>query len=57
MILFGIKSALIHKNLIASLSIIKKILKTNIKSHGDEVSDFYDKFLRGEDRSGKCDLN
>ena len=27
------------------------------KSHGDEVSDFYDKFLRGEDRSGKCDLN
>ena len=57
MILFGIKSVLIQKNLIASLSIIKKILKTSIKSHGDEVSDFYDKFLRGEDRSGKCDLN
>ena len=48
--LFGIKSVLTSKkNLIASLSIIKnkEFLKTKIKSHGDKVTDFYDKkFLR-----------
>ena len=41
--LCGIKSALILKNnLIARLS-IKNILKTKLKSYGDEVTDFYDK--------------
>ena len=29
--------------MIANLSIIKKKLKTKIKSHSDEVADFYDK--------------
>ena len=43
-ILFRIKPALISKrNLIASLSTIKKFLKTKIKSYGDEVTHFYDK--------------
>ena len=31
------------KNFTASLSIIKVFWKTKIKSHGDEVTDFYDK--------------
>ena len=33
----------IKNNLIASLSTIKNFWKTKIKSHGDEVTDFYDK--------------
>ena len=33
----------IRKNLIACLSTIKEFLKTKIKSHADEVTDFYDK--------------
>ena len=38
------KSALISKNnLVASLSTIKDFLKIKIKSHGDEVTKFYDK--------------
>ena len=43
-ILFGTKSALISKmNFLASLSTIIFFLETKIKSHGDEVTDFYDK--------------
>ena len=43
-ILFGIRSALTSKkNFTVSLSIIKVFWKTKIKSHGDEVTDFYDK--------------
>ena len=34
---------ILKKSLIASLSIIKIILQTKIKSHGDEVTTFYDK--------------
>ena len=33
------------QKLIGSLSTIKPFLKTKIKSHGDEVRDFYTKFL------------
>ena len=40
-------SADIKNNLIASLSTIKKILERKIKSHGDEVSNFYDKKILG----------
>ena len=43
-ILFGIKSvSILKKNLITSLSMIKNYLKTKIKSHGDEVTNFHDK--------------
>ena len=43
-ILFGIRSALTSKkNFTVSLSIIKVFWKTKIKSHGDDVTDFYDK--------------
>ena len=31
------------KNLIASLSIMNNFWKPKIKSHGDEVTDFYEK--------------
>ena len=43
-IIFGIKSAVISKkNLIANLYTIKNFLKTKIKSHDDEATDFHDK--------------
>ena len=42
------------KNLIAKLSIIKTILKTKIKSHGDEVTDFYDKEISKVDSNHTC---
>ena len=42
------------KNLIASLSIIKNILKTKIKSHGDEVTDFCDKEIPNVDSNNTC---
>ena len=43
-ILFGIKSAAISKkNLISNLYTIKIFLKTKVKSHGDEATDFHDK--------------
>ena len=40
-------SADIKNNLIVSLSTIKKFLERKIKSHGDEVSNFYDKKILG----------
>ena len=41
---FGITSALMIKNnFIANLPTIRKFLKTKIKSHCDEFTDFYDK--------------
>ena len=43
----------IKKNLIANLSIIKK-LKTKIKSNGDEVADFYDKEIPKLDFNHTC---
>ena len=53
-ILFGIKSALIQKNnLIVSLSTIK-ILKTKIKSHGNEVTDFHVKEIPKVDSNHTC---
>ena len=43
-ILFGIKSALIYKKEFDSKTVYNKFyLKTKIKSHGKEVTDFYDK--------------
>ena len=55
-ILFGIKSVLISKkNLISALTLVKQVhqkselvynkiyLKTKVKSHGNEVVEFYDK--------------
>ena len=43
MILFGIKSVLIYKKeLDSELIYNKEFLKTKIKSHGDEVTAFYD---------------
>ena len=42
----GAKSvATSKKNLITSLSIINFFLKTKIKSHGDKVTDFYNKII------------
>ena len=42
-ILFGIKSAKINKNEFDSEpAYTKKFLKTKLKPHGDEVTDFYD---------------
>ena len=53
-ILFGMKSALISKrNLTASMSIIK-FLKTKIKSHGGEITDFYDKEIPKVDSNHTC---
>ena len=40
--------------MIASLFIIKAFLKTNIRSHGDEVTDFYDKEISKEDSNHTC---
>ena len=46
-ILFEIKPALILKeNSIANLSALKKLLKTKIKSYGDEATVFHDKEIR-----------
>ena len=43
-ILIGIKSALIYKKEFDSETVYnKEFLKTKIKSHGDEVIDFYEK--------------
>ena len=42
------------KNLIASLSIIKNFLETKIKSHGDEVTDFYDKKIPKVNSNHTC---
>ena len=42
------------KNLIASLCIIKVFLKSKIKSHGDEVTDFYDKEITKADCNHTC---
>ena len=47
-------SADIKKNLIASLSTIKKPLKSKINSHGDEVTDFYDKKIPTVDSNHIC---
>ena len=45
--LFEIKLALIEKEFDSEPVYNKEFLKTKIKSHGDEVTDFYDKkFLR-----------
>ena len=42
--LFLIKSAqILKKNLIVNLSTIKKYLKIEINSYGDEATDFYNK--------------
>ena len=40
--------------MIASLSTIKKILKTKIKSHGDEDTDFYDREIPKVDSNYTC---
>ena len=54
-ILFGTKSVLISKkNLIASLSKTKFFLKTKIKSHGDVVTDFYEKEISKVDSNQTC---
>ena len=54
-ILFGIKSVLIlKKNLIANLSTIKKILKTKIKSYGDEATDFHDREMTKAGSNHTC---
>ena len=47
-------SADIKKKLIASLSIIKKLFKTKIKTHGDDVQDFYDKKIPKVDSNHTC---
>ena len=48
-------SADVKKNLIENLSIIKKKkLKTKIKSHGDEVTGFYDKETPKVDSNHTC---
>ena len=53
-ILFEIKSVPIQKkNLIASLS-TKNFLKTKIKSHGDEITEFYDKEIPKVDYNHTC---
>ena len=39
--IWGKVSADIKKNLIASLSMVKKNLKNKLKSHGNEVTEFY----------------
>ena len=53
--LFWIKSVLISKkNLIASLSIKKIYLKTNIKSHGDKIADISDKNISKLDSNYTC---
>ena len=53
--LFGTKSALISKNnLEVSLSTIKDFLKTKVKSHGDEVTKFYDKEIAKVDSNHTC---
>ena len=41
-------------NLIISLSIIKKCLKSKIESHGDEVTYFYDKKMPMLDSNHTC---
>ena len=40
--------------MITNLFIVKKILKTKIKSNGDEVTDFYDKKLPKTDSNHIC---
>ena len=40
--------------MIANLFAIKKNLKTKIKSHGDEVTDFYDKEIPKVDSDHTC---
>ena len=40
--------------MITNLFIVKKILKTKIKSDGDEVTDFYDKKLPKMDSNHIC---
>ena len=40
--------------MIANLSLIKKKLKTKTKSHGDEVTDFYDKEIPKVDFNHTC---
>ena len=40
--------------MIASLSIIRKLLKIKIKSYGDEVTDFYDKEISTVDSKHTC---
>ena len=47
-------SADIKKNLIGSLVYNKEFLKTKIKSHGDEVTDFYDKEISKMDSNHTC---
>ena len=42
------------KNLIGSLSTIKNFLKAKIKSHDDEVTDFYDKEIPKVDSNHTC---
>ena len=47
-------SADIKKDLIASLSKTKFFLKTKIKSHGDVVTDFYEKEISKVDSNQTC---
>ena len=54
-ILFGIKSALIQKKKNNSEPVYnKEYLKTKIKSHHDEVTDFYDKKIPKMDSNHTC---
>ena len=47
-------SANIKNNLIVSLSTIKNFLKTKVKHHGDEVTDFYDRKIPKVDYNHTC---
>ena len=55
MILFGINSVLILKKEFDSEPVSNKsFLKTKLKSHGDEVADFYDKKIPELDSNHTC---
>ena len=53
-LLFTISALILKENLIANLSTIKKILKTNLKSYSDEIIDFHDKQIRQEGSDYTC---
>ena len=54
-ILFGIKSVLILKKEFHSKPVYnEKILKTKIRSYGDEVTDFYNKEIHKVDSNHTC---
>ena len=55
MILFGINSVLILEKEFGSEPVSnKRFLKTKLKSHGDEVADFYDKKIPELDSNHTC---